>query len=570
LIADNIITFLEDRRARYVFGVPGSTTVSLINAISNSEKLKFISALHENASLGMADGYSRASGEFATVVLHTTPGLSSALPNLYDSFVDRVPLLVLVGDVNSKALIRQPGLALDRLEDLAKPVTRWCYYAKSPSDVITAIERSAAIFNSTQPGPCCIIIPEDILEQENPKGLNRHNPQMSRTTITPERKQVADLVAMIDAAEWPVLIVGREVRDEESIRSLVEFCERLSIPVLLESPYPAAYYVSFPQESVCYLGLFRRESEVMKGADLLFALGGQVFTERKFYEKEPFDSSKTKLVHIHENPWELGKNFATDVPIVATPDKVPEMLNEVSKESPTGKNNRSSRATRIEQIHSRRSKEREKLAARKGDGSGIKPWTLVSLLYEVLAKNGQDFTVVDEGVVSSSYLSEMFVFTKPGSLIGRSAGCLGWGVNAAIGAKLALPKRKIVAFVGDGALLFCPQGLWTAAHYRIPITIIVCNNSGYSSVELSYDSFAKRASLNKVSHAGTELAEPPLDIVKLAESLGVPGISVTDEETLANALKKNASSDNLELIDVHTDRKEMGYEGSVGQSSAWA
>jgi benzoylformate decarboxylase len=576
LIADDIVAFIERQGSRYVFGVPGSTTISLINSISNSKKLKFIAALHENASIAMADGYSRASGEFATVVLHTTPGLSTALPNLYNSFVDSVPLLVLVGDVNSKSLIRQPGLGLDRLEDIARPLTRWCYYTKSATDVITAIQRCGAILSSPQPGPCCVIIPEDILELESQKKLNYDlfSPH-GKITITPERKQIVHLVSLMDDAEWPVLIVGREIRSEESIRSLLQFCEALSIPVLLESPYPSAYNMSFPQDSICYLGLFRRESEVMKGADLLVGLGGQLFTERKYYDDYPFDSDKTKVAHIHANPWELGKNVRTDIRILGTPDKVAVMLNEASKELDTrtkAKHNRKSRKARIELIHSKRVHEREKLLSRLQKGSRIKPWKLVSILYDVLSKEqsrGHDFTLVDEGVVTSSYLSELFVFTKPLSLMGRSAGCLGWGVNAAIGAKLALPERKVVAFVGDGALIFCPQGLWTAAHYKIPVTVIVCNNSGYSSVELAYDSFRKRSHAKKVVRNGTAIVEPSLDIVKLAEALGVEGISITKEDHLLRVLKNNTSSDELKLIDVHTDPNEKGFELSVGRNSAW-
>src|SRR5580704_11450217 len=167
MIAGRVIRFLEGLGAKYVFGVPGSTTVPLISSISESRQIKFISSLNENSSLAMADGYSRASSEIGVVLLHTTPGLSTALPNLYNSYVDNVPLLVLVGDVNSKFLIKEPGLALEGLENLAKPVTRWTYYTKSGSDVFTALERSASVLHSSQPGPCCIILPEDLLEQED-------------------------------------------------------------------------------------------------------------------------------------------------------------------------------------------------------------------------------------------------------------------------------------------------------------------------------------------------------------------------------------------------------------------
>jgi len=576
LIADSIVEFLEHLEGKgYVFGVPGSTTVSLINAISQSKKLKFVSSLHENASLAMADGYSRASGNIGVVVLHTTPGLSTALPNLYNAYVDSVPLLIIVGDVNSRSLIRQPGLSLDKLEDLAEPVTRWCYHARSPSDVETAIERSVSILNSTQPGPCCVIIPEDILEEKYERAISPPPlPSPQRTTITPDQSQISELVSMIDGADWPVLIIGREVKNEASIKALEEFCKRLSVPVVLESPYPSAYNVSFPQNNTCYLGLFRRESEVMKGADLVVGLGGQLFTERKFYEHDILDSKTTQVVHIQANPWELGKNIKTDVSIMGTPDVAALFLDKASRnlEHPQVEK-RKERMERIEQIHEKRLKEREQLASRPGDNQGIKPWRLVSALYDVLGRGEQygDFIIVDEGVVTSSYLSELFVFTKPGSLMGRSAGCLGWGIGAAIGAKLGKPERKVIAFVGDGAFTFGPQALWSAAHYGVQITVIICNNSGYSSVALAYDSFGKRVRMNRqqLSHTGAEIVEPELDIAKLAEALGAKALSVKSERELAPALKQAISSSAVEVLDVHIDPKEMGYEVSVGQNSAW-
>ena len=567
MIAEDIVEFLESLGAKYVFGVPGSTTVSIINSISESKKLKFISGIHENASLSMADGYSRASGEIGIVVLHTTPGLATALPNLYNSFVDSVPLLVIVGDVDSRSLIREPGLSLSELENLAKPVSRWCYYAKSTSDIVTAFERSVSVLYSTQPGPCCIVVPEDLFEQNNTRALRKPASPPFRTTITPDSNTLLDVTTLIDKAKWPVVIVGREVRDPRSIQSLVEFCERLSVPVLLESPYPSAYGIGFPQDNICYLGLFRRESEVMKDADLVIGVGGQLFTERKFYETEALDP-KVKVVHIHTNPRELGKNIKTDLPIMGTSDSAIVLFNEASKSLDSSwDERRRERKAKIEEIHARRSEERNKLASKPGDGTGVKPWKLIGAMYKVLSEK-QNFVIVDEGVIASSYLSELFVFSKPGSLIGRSAGCLGWGVGAAIGAKLALPGQKVIAFVGDGALLFCPQGLWSAAHYGIPITVIVANNSGYTSVSLSYDSFGKR-SKRKVSYAGTVLSEPVLDIVKLAESLGVRATSVQDETELVPALRKAVDSGKVELVDVHTDPKERGYEVSVGQGSAW-
>ena len=557
---------------KYVFGVPGSTTVSLISSISDSKRLKFISSLNENASLAMADGYSRASSSIGVVLLHTTPGLTTALPNLYNSYVDNIPLLILVGDVNSKFLIKEPGLALDGLEDLAKPLTRWTYFAKSGSDVVTAIERSASIFRSPETGPCCIIIPEDILEDEqreedddDKSGEPNHRLALEPLVVKPDEKTIQNLIAMLDESNWPLIIIGREIKSEKAVNAIVDFCNLLSLPAMLESPYPSAYSVGFPQNDPCYVGLFRRESEALKGADLIVGLGGEMVTERKYYEDSPFSNS-TKVIHISQDPWQLGKNIPTDVSIIASPERTAGMLAELARAHEGNVGKREQRKRRIGEICSKRREEREKLLSKRGDGHGIKPWELVSSVKRSLGD--KDFLIVDEGVVASSYFSEIFEFTRPGSLIGRSAGCLGWGLGAAIGAKLAEPKKIVIAIVGDGALMFSPQALWTAAHERISIIVLVCNNNGYSSVRLSFDSFARR-SKRKVSVESSEILYPRLDLVSLGKALGVTAVSVTDEIELPNALDSAIISEMPYLLDVHVDPREKGFEGSVGMNSTW-
>ena len=562
IVADCIVKYLEAAGSKYVFGVPGSTTVALISSISKSKNMEFISALHEDASLGMADGYARASDTFATALLHTTPGLTTALPNLYNSYVDDLPLLVIVGDVNSKSLIKEPALALNGLIDTVKPVTKWAFYANSSYDALAAVQRALTILHSPEPGPCCIIIPEDLLEAECQDYNSKFT--LAKMKIEPEESKMKNLIRMLDEAKWPVLLIGREIRKKEAVESLAKLCSNLSIPAVLESPYPSAYAVSFPQDHPCYLGVFRRESEALKGCDLIVALGGQLLTERKFFETSPFPPS-TRVVHISSNSWELGKNMNVNIGLLADPTETALMMAALPI-SGSRSSLRDQRMKRINEIRQKNDSTHKRLLSKPADEDGIKPWRLVKAMKEVLA--GRNFSIVDEGVVASSYLSELFEFTEPGSLIGRSAGCLGWGVSAAVGAKLALPKKEMIAFIGDGALLFGPQAIWTASHYEIPIIVIVCNNRGYASVRLSFDSFNRRKRRNGDSE-GCSIGNPSIDISKLAEGLGARAIRVEKEKNLATALEAAFSSKKVVVVDVVIDPKERGYEGSVGANSAW-
>jgi len=564
LVSEAIVKVLETTEAGYVFGVAGSTSVPLISAISRSKKLRFISALHENASLGMADGYARASGNFGVVLLHTTPGLTTALPNLYNSFVDDVPILVLVGDVNSKSLITEPALALGELIDVARAVSRWSSYTAQPSAVILAIRRALNILHSSEQGPCCIIIPEDVLEMNISGPVEKVS--LGKTEVYPDPVELKEIELAIRSASWPVIIVGREIRSREAVKALTKFSTDLAVPVLVESPYPSVYGVSFPQNHPCYMGMFRREAEVLKGCDLVAAIGGQVLTERKYSEDEPFGPS-TKIIHIHPNPWELGKNLRADIRLVASPERAVVELAKLATKGGVRKKLEANRWRRIEQLRQKRMAERERFVADGRKTSPIKPWQVVAALKRSL--KGKNYVLVDEGVVASSYLSELFQFTEVGSLIGRSAGCLGWGLSAAVGAKLAQPAKKVIAYLGDGALLFGPQAIWTAAHYRIPIMVVICNNHGYASVSLSFESFGQR-SKRSIMVEGCDVVAPEVDMTSLCRSLGARCRSVTKVQDLYPALRSALSSkEGIEVVDVHTDPKEKGYELSVGMASAW-
>jgi benzoylformate decarboxylase len=590
-VSEAIANFLEQCYSKYVFGVAGSTTVRLISAISEPHRknLKFIYALHENASLGMADGYARASNDHAVVLLHTTPGLATCLPNLYNSFIDHVPLLVIIGDVDSRSLIKEPALALTDLADLAKPVSKMVLYAKSAAEVFLGLERSLNVLYSADPGPCCILIPEDVLKEKisGENNLPRstfwtHVPQKrERASIPPSEKKLQEIICNLEKAKWPLLIVGREIRSIEAIFSLSNFARRLAIPVVQESPYPSAYRANFPQDHPCYLGLFRREADYIKNADFIFALGGQLVTERKNYDSNPFSVS-AKIAHVTSSSRELGKNMRSDIQVLATPDDAAIILDKLSARELSentkkrGNTNRDSRLRRMNAIREKREAEHAKLLRRRNDRDIIEPWALVESLRKTL--QGKDYTIVDEGVVSSSYLSELFPFEKWDSFIGRSAGCLGWGLAAAVGVKLALPQKLVVAYVGDGAFLFGPQALWTAAHFKIPISVIVCNNCGYASVNLSFESIGRNDGMerysrsSKVNELGYEIQNPELDIVKISEGLGVKGFSVRKSSELEKALAALMGSNHQEetrLIDVRINPSEKGYEGSVGTNSAW-
>ncbi|MEM4383374.1 MAG: thiamine pyrophosphate-binding protein [Candidatus Caldarchaeum sp.] len=550
-VADVVADIMVREGAKWLFGLAGSTIVRLLS-YSSAANIEFVMGLNENVSVGMADGYSRYTGSPAFIALHTAPGLSTALPNLYNAYVDGSPLVIYLGDVDSRHELNEPGLWLEDMLGVVTHYTKWCWKAVNPSDVPTAFRRAIKVSTSpNDPGPTCVIVPENIEDAEISYEPSDPTSYRINKYLKPNQDFIALCVSQLINAQRPVVIAGRQVAQYDAVHLLVELCEELCLPVASESPFPFTHSVNFPHDHELYVGLFDPEHPFIKTADVVLAIGCRVFTERTFGNTSHLPKH-SRLIHIHTSPWEIARVYPVSVGIVADPKSALEtLLNEIRSIGRSQELSKSARLLTVKRY--KEFVESVKNTIRRKEGTGnVRTWKLVEEMDRILPK---DTVIVDEGVVSSTYLSAFYTFSKTNTLLGRSPGCLGWGVAASLGVKLAAKDRPVVCFTGDGAFMFTPQSLWTATKYHLPVIIIICNNRSYISVKMSFDTLSKDFG----KYVGTDL-DPPIDYAKLGESMGASTIIVEKEYEIAPALKSALESDKPVLVDVRTEPMDRGFK----------
>jgi benzoylformate decarboxylase len=275
--------------------------------------------------------------------------------------------------------------------------------------------------------------------------------------------------------------------------------------------------------------------------DLLLCLGADLLRMSVYSPVEPLPDN-LPVIHISERSAELGKNYRTDLAIQADVKetlKVLVSLLENSKRDPRAEQRLSELKSKNWSAQRDQARVEAMLAA---EAKPIDPKYLMLRFAEALPR---DAVVVDEGLVSSYSLPKVLPLRDTRSYYGLASGGLGFAVPGAVGISMALPGRPIAVIVGDGAAMYGIQGLWTAAHHKLPITYVIANNRGYRIIKERLVSFR-----NSSKFTGMDLREPEIDFVSLAQSMGLAARRVSDPQDLSGSLRNAMSSGKPNLLDI--------------------
>jgi benzoylformate decarboxylase len=291
--------------------------------------------------------------------------------------------------------------------------------------------------------------------------------------------------------------------------------------------------------------------KVLEQYDVLFSVGADLFSLSLPSDIEPMPKGLT-LVHLDNDPWEIGKNYPAKVAILGDPKTTLPDITEALRKRMTG-GARGAARERLEAAKQAALAEREALKAKAramAAQTPIQPLALLEAIGEMLPK---DAVVIDEAVSSSVGIRSLIRSDDPQSYFGLRGGGIGWGLPAAIGAKLALPDRPVVALIGDGSAMYTIQALWTAAHDRIPVIFVILNNTSYRILKQRLH--ALRGHAEQVdTYVGMELIDPPVDFVGLARSLGVNAERAKTVHEATDLVAKGLKDNTPLLIDVALDR----------------
>lgn len=545
--------FLQTLRSagvKHIFGNPGTTEVGLLNALKDFPDIQYIMTLHESVAAGMADGYARSCRSPGVVSVHTAVGTANTLGMAINAFADYSPLLIMAGLKDSRSL--GGGIFCDtpfHAGDLLRQYTKWTWQCLEPENISrdTAMALHHAL--AAPCGPVFLAIPENFWEESVHKEIHPLS-TVSRFQQAASQEHINDAARLIGEAFRPFILAGNEAGAEGVMELVIRLAEERRIPVFSEERINWSY-ASFPNDHALYCGPYNPRSEPVSAADLCIGIGSKMFMPMA-YSPLPHLSPGTKLIHLHPDLRQIGSLYPAHVGLAGSVGKNLELLlAALSKRHPPPQeeNWRSLweqyRKNRIGQLAAIRSK-----ASAKGKYPDI--FDLAEKLSHAALPNA---IVVNEAIRSGHILPDYFTFSSTRSYYGYTGGCLGWGVPAAMGIKLAHPKRQVIAFIGDGSFLFSCQALWTASRYGLKIKIILCNNGGYMAVKSSLREYHENPA-GRNNLVG-EISRASVDFLSLARGFGIPALRVETPAELAAKLQEALSADGSFLLEVMLEHEAL-------------
>jgi thiamine pyrophosphate-dependent acetolactate synthase large subunit-like protein len=530
---------------RRIFGNPGTTEQGFMDALRDYPQMEFMLALHEGVAVCMADSFARITRQPAFVEVHIAPGLGNALGMLHNAAVGKTPLVVYAGQSPGATLLQEPHLS-GPLVDMARPVCKWAAQIDHAHDVPRALRRAFKVAMEPPQGPVFLSLPMDALDEEADVDIRPTTHTRWRGRVDPAG--MAEVAALLLAAERPMLMVGDGIALADAQPEVVALAETAGLPVFecyaSEFTMPASHPLNQGALNFVTPGPLRA---TLEGCDLLLVVGAPMF-KLIFPEVQSPVPAGTKIVQIDINPWEIGKNVAPDLAFLADPKAaLAELVDQVRRK-------RTPQQTRVATERAEKIGERTKAARARYWEQAKKSWDAVPisaprLMHEIRHALPDDALVFAEAITNSAHLTQALMPDEPGRLVRVRGGGIGPGLPGTLGAQLARPDRKVVGICSDGAAMYSISALWTAAHHRIPVTYVMLNNAAYRILKLNMVEYLGKAARGR-GFTAMDLTDPELRFDRMAESMGVPGFRVDKPEDLGPTLRKAIGHDGPSLVDV--------------------
>jgi benzoylformate decarboxylase len=543
------LDLLKQEGVGIVFGNPGTTELPLMDAFAVENDIRYILGLQEAALMAMADGYAQASGKLTVLNLHVAPGLGNAMGMLYDAQMAGSPILVTAGQQDTEYLIEEPVLSAD-LATLAKPFVKFSAQVERLNDLPILVHRAAKTALAPPTGPVFLALPGDILKNDGDIDL------LEPTRVAPRVRGDIDAVNaaadLLAKAERPVIIAGDAVAQSRAHKELAALAELIGASVYVEFVPNTA---SFPSSHPLYRGSMTRSQqgvrEVLDRHDLLFSVGGDMFTWSLPSKIKPMPPGMP-LIHLDTDPWQIGKSYPAQVGILGDPKATLPDITAAIRERMSA-SAKAAAAARLKSATDTIKSEREAFRAKARAMAGKTPVQPLALLEAIGAMLPKDAVVIEEILSSAPGARSMINSDDEQSFFALRGGGIGWGLPAAIGAKLAQPDRPVVALVGDGSAMYTIQALWTAAHYKLPVIWVIFNNTSYRILKQRLVNM--RGLAEQVDKfVGMELNDPAIDFVGLARSLGIEGQRAKTVKETTDLIGKALKDGTALLIDVDMER----------------
>jgi acetolactate synthase-1/2/3 large subunit len=540
---DALMECLKAEGVEVVFGLPGGANLPTYDAFYDAG-IRHILVRHEAGGGHAAEGYAKATGKVGVAIGTSGPGATNLVTPICDAMMDSVPVVFLTGQVRTELLGTDGFQEADTI-GITMPIVKHSFLIQHPLEIPRSIHEAFHLARTGRPGPVVVDIPQDLSRADIPYEpvTDVHLPGYQPTTDG-NQKQIRLAAKALANARRPVLYVGGGVVNANAGEDLVELASVDGLPVTCTVMALGA----FPAPHDQWLGMLgmhgtRTANYAMDEADLIVAIGAR-FDDRITGKLSEF-APRAKFVHIDVDPAEISKNVPAHIPIVGDAANIlPRLTAEYRALSPDPR--------RLDEWWSRIRgwQERHPLGYEDSKDAEIKPQYMIQALYEA---TGGDAIVTSDVGQHQMWTAQYYHFAKPRRWINSGGlGTMGFGMPAAMGAKVGCPQETVVCVAGDGSIQMNIQELATCSQEGIAIKVFVMNNGYLGMVRQWQELFWDK----RYSHVDT--GEWP-DFVKLAQAYGLTGMRLTDKSTLVADMREALAIEGPVLVDVRVTREENTY-----------
>jgi len=525
---------LIEEGVEVIFGFPGGSVLPFYDTLPQYPQLRHILVRHEQGAAHAADGYARATGKVGVCLATSGPGATNLVTGIANAYLDSSPIVAITGQVARPFIGKDAFQEID-ITGITLPITKHSYVAMDAGSLSRIIKEAFYLSSTGRPGPVLIDLPKDVQEE----GAEVHQPvKISlpgyKIPVKGHPTQIKNAAKLISEAQRPLIIAGRGVLISGASAELKQFAETAQIPVITTllgiGSFPESHMLSYGMAGMHGTGYANKS---LDNTDLLIAVGMR-FDDRVTGKLSAF-TPHARVIHIDLDPAEIGKNVRVDVPIVGDIKAVLEALNKLVHA--TG---------HIEWIQQLDDWRKQHPLKDIRDSAGLLPQYIIHQLYE--ATRGEAIIVTGVGQ-NQMWAAQHYVYNEPNTFISSGGlGTMGFGLPAAMGAKVGRPDKAVWCIDGDGSLQMTIQELATLVQDDIAVKIAVLNNGYLGMVrqwqELFYDK----------KYVATPISCP--DFVKVAEAYCIPGLRVTRREEVAPAIEQAMEYEGPFLIDFMVEPEE--------------
>lgn len=536
------VDLLHSEGVTHLFGNPGTTELPIMQALPQRPELQFVLGLQESVVVAMADGFARASGRLTAANVHVAPGLGNAMGALYNAKFSGSPIILTAGQQEQGHGLQEP-LLYEPLPAMAAPLVKWSTEITRIEDLPRVMHRAAKVAMTAPTGPVFISLPGDVLNAQAELDIG-HGSRID-VRVRPSEDSLAQLADLLLSARNPVMIAGQEIGAQGAFEWAEALAVTLGMPVYQES---VPYRTAFPTSHPLYMGMLTRVQaqvrQTLEPHDVVFCVGADLLRMSVYSPTDPLPPH-ARVAHLSDRSWELAKNHPAQWAACAQVKETLMALLPLLRQRQTADHALQARARAQACLSRNWSALRWKAAITAQSQMTQRPMTPLVLCHTLSEHLPSQAIVLEEALTSSQPLPQVLHQTHPHALLGLASGGLGFAIPGAVGVSLAQPGRPVVALVGDGSAMYGIQGLWTAAHLKLPITYVIAHNRGYRIIK------ERLVSMQGCDQfIGMDMTDPTIDFVQLAQGMGLTAHRVNEAQDLPAALRSAVASGGPNLIEV--------------------